>query len=402
MRTKTSLLPPLLASLLTASALLATLGCSGGSNSQDAPARSPATRKKQVAPQPRAAQAPPETERSRALTAEARILAGLPVDEGEPWTSMQARPAWVAHAKVLGNLWMQNEKARLSKVRAWADVQLPQARAGASSVFYPFGGPDALYSTTFFPDARTYVLVGLEPVGTTSGLANLSPEALDKGLKEMETYITPILQISFFRTNDMEEELAKEGTIPILMTFLAGTGHRILEVQPVALVAGGSAVEVEGPGRAARAVRIDFVREGAIQPQSLYYISQDLSDAALKKAPEFLDFLDKMDRPATFLKAATYLMFRDHFSKVRNFVLTRTSAVLEDDSGIPFRSFDRTRWDIRLYGTYAGPIRLFKDFDQKDLLDAYAAPGAALPLEFGIGYQHRAGESNLLLATQKR
>ncbi len=376
------------------------LSCNRGAPAPEAPAKRPAP----PAVQPEAHQeAPPQkgpevTDRSRLLTDTARILAGLTVEGDGPLAAIQERPSWKAHARILGNLWKQHEAARLSKVRRWSDANLGAIRASSSTVFYPFGGPDILYATAFYPDAQAYVLVGLEPVGSVPGLMALPPESLDKSLKEMETYITPILQISFFRTNDMEEELTQKGTLPILLVFLAGTGHRILDVQPLALAADGTPVAPQGPG-VAHAVRVDFQKEGAASTQSLYYFSQDLSDAALKKVPQFTAFLQKMPRPTTFLKAASYLMFRDHFSTVRTFILTGTAAVLEDDSGIPLKYFQSKKWDVRFYGTYKGPIKLFKMFEQKDLLEAYHGAGTVAPLDFGIGYQHHAGESNLMLAT---
>ena len=388
----------MLVPFLAALAALA-LACQRSAPPPQAPSPKPGPAKAAPAPAPNA-QAPAESERSVRLTADARLLAGLPVAGGEPWASIQAGPAWKAHAKSLGTLWSQHEKARLSQVRRWADGHLGSMRAASSTLFYPFGGPDALYATAFFPEASTYVLVGLEPAGTAPDLAALSPEDLAASLKDMETYITPILQISFFRTDDMETELSDKGTVPILMTFLAGTGHRILDVRPVALAADGTPVEAGGPG-ASRAARIDFVQEGGSRVQRLYYFSQDLSDAALKKAPEFLAFLDRMDRPATFLKAASYLMFRPHFSAVRTFVLTQTASVLQDDSGIPLRCFAPGKWDLQFYGTYTDPIKRFKDFKQKDLLEAYHGSGAVSPLDFGIGYQHHAGQSNLMLAVAR-
>ena len=37
-----------------------------------------------------------------------------------------------------------------------------------------FSGPDFLYATSFFPNASTYVLAGLEPTGDIPQLTNLS------------------------------------------------------------------------------------------------------------------------------------------------------------------------------------------------------------------------------------
>ena len=40
-------------------------------------------------------------------------------------------------------------------------------------MLYMFSGPDFLYATSFFPNAATYVLAGLEPVGQIPDLIGL-------------------------------------------------------------------------------------------------------------------------------------------------------------------------------------------------------------------------------------
>ena len=371
------------------------LACSRGGTKPEAPA--PEVRKAAPAPQPPPAPNPPaETERSVALTANARLLAGLKVDAPGPWAALQERPSWRSHAHALGTLWKAHDEARLSRVRRWAATHLNTLDAPGENVFYPFGGPDALYPTAFFPDASAFTLVGLEPVGAVPDLAALTEKQFDEGLKEMDLYVTPILQISFFRTNDMEVELAEKGTLPILMTFLAGTGHQILDVEMLALSTSGT-FEPSNGGKA-KAARITFVHEGAASPQTLTYISQDLSEAGLKGAEGFRAFLGNLGRHVTFLKAASYLMHRPSFVTIRSAILDGSDAVLQDDSGIPLKYFAPDRWALSFFGTYTGPIKLFQSFTQKDLVEAYHGSGSVAPLDFGIGYRHHAGESNLMLA----
>jgi hypothetical protein len=300
----------------------------------------------------------------------------------------------------MGALWRQDDEARLSKVRAFAQARLASLDDAAPTVFYPFGGPDALYPTALFPKATAYVLVGLEPVGRPPDLASLSRPELEASLKAMQQYITPILQISFFRTDDMEQELQNKGVLPILMVFLAGTGHRIWDVEPMAVGPDGALVPSSWEKKP-RAVRVDFSTKDAPERQSLFYFSQDLSDAGLKKRPEFEAYLARLGRPVTFLKAASYLMYEPWFSRIRSAILERSRAVLEDDSGLPLKAFHTNEWNLTFFGTYTGPIHRFKNCLQPDLQEAYAK-GSALPLPFGIGYQHIAGHSNLMLAVRKR
>lgn len=336
--------------------------------------------------------------RAKLLTQTGRLLAGLPVGEGS-LAAAEASPEYQAHAKKIRGLWQQHDRARLEKVRAWAKEHVAEPGPAARTLFYPFAGPDALYPLAFFPAARRYVLVGLEPVGTVPDLASRSAGELAEDLSGMERYVRPILQISFFRTNEMKKDLAEEGVLPILMVFLAGTGHEILDVGFVAVSAGGSVESVPaGQEGAARGARILFRAQGETEPRELLYFSQDLSDAGLKKRPELTAYLSSLGEQATFLKAASYLMYKPAFSTVRGLILDRSSLVLQDDSGIPYRFFGKDRWQTSLFGSYRRPIALFEERVQPDLVEAYAGPPPVAPLPFGIGYRHQEKDSNLMVA----
>ena len=102
----------------------------------------------------------------------------------------------------------------------------------------------------------------------------------------------------------------------------------------------------------------------------------------------------------TFLKAASYLLADDRFSYARRLLLENSDAVVQDDSGIRFRDFDRG-WVKRPFGAYVAPSAPFADRAQPDLEAAYAAATpAALP--FAIGYHLEPRASNLLVASKIR
>jgi hypothetical protein len=98
----------------------------------------------------------------------------------------------------------------------------------------------------------------------------------------------------------------------------------------------------------------------------------------------------------TYVKSASYLMHKNYFSNIRSLILEKSAAVVQDDSAIPYRYFDKEAWDIRLYGTYAAPIELFKVHLEKDLKEAYARDSKKLG--FRLGY---ANQSNMLVARKK-
>jgi len=305
----------------------------------------------------------------------ARFLAGMPVDATSPLAPLMKDPAWKQHATYFDLAWTRLEMRQLSKVQSWTAANL---RRHEANVFYMFSGPDYLYANAFFPDARNYVLVGTEPVGAVPDVTKL---ALGDALYRLEGSMNSVLNYSFFQTKQMREDFGAadiNGTVPVLMVFLARCGKTIENVSPVQ----------------PRGVRIDFTGG------TLYYFSVDLSNGSVERSG-LLAFCSKLGRGASLLKSASYLPPEEGFSTITNYLLAQSDIVVEDDSGIPYHDFDRSKWQIRLYGSYLPPIDIFKQSFQPDLADAFAHSSPE-GLPFGIGYRGwDPRQSALIVATRK-
>ena len=94
-------------------------------------------------------------------------------------------------------------------------------------------------------------------------------------------------------------------------------------------------------------------------------------------------------------------MYNNSFSGIRDTILATSSHVLQDDSGMPLKSFDSAKWDLEFYGSYSRPIGLFSSRYQADLKRAYASNKDIKPLDFGIGYKFNVNQSNMMLAKVK-
>lgn len=341
--------------------------------------------------------------KSAKLTNEAKFLAGMKVDGKSPLAFLQKNQAWKAHAAFFDDVWVRLEKQQLSKLRKWADKELTSINQSSEVIFYPFSGPDFLYGYSFFPKGSTYVLAGLEPVGSLPPLEKSSAAKIDRSLQGIDQSLKALLQWSFFRTNDMKVDLSEKGILPILFVFLARTNNQILNVQYIALEKDGTPQVLDkGKEKLIPGVKIDFVPQGESQPRSLYYVSADLSDSALKKTPEFKKFVQNLGKPVTYLKSASYLLHYGSFSTIRNLILSQSVSVLQDDSGIPVKDFDRSKWNLRFYGNYTQPISLFQEEYQGDLKGIYQNKTNVKPLSFGIGYRYKVNDSNLMLAIRKK
>lgn len=81
---------------------------------------------------------------------------------------------------------------------------------------------------------------------------------------------------------------------------------------------------------------------------------------------------------------------------IRNFLLTQCRGIVQDPSGVPYRSFGEQGWNVALYGNYRGTIDLFNEHQQSDLVSAYQR-GSAQPLTFGIGYLYDPERTSLMV-----
>src|SRR5262245_57438371 len=142
----------------------------------------------------------------------ARFLAGLPLSSSSPLTALTNDPAWVSHARNLNSMFAREESVQLSKVREFSKKYLTDKH---DTMLYMFSGPDFLYATSFFPNASTYVLAGLEPVGGVPDLTSLSPLVMN-----LEISMGSLFNFSFFITQNMKTQLPSRLTNSTSWTVL--------------------------------------------------------------------------------------------------------------------------------------------------------------------------------------
>lgn len=328
---------------------------------------------------------------------QARFLAGLPV-RGTPLESASLTSAWTEHAIALDAAWKALERRQLAPIRAWRPDFLGPVADDRGPLYYMFSGPDFLYAHAFFPNASTYILCGIEPIGALPDVAPVPPDALAQSLALLRQSLDTVLNFGFFISKNMRAEFAQNrlnGTLPVLYIFLARSGCHIDDVSFVGLEKSGS----PAAGRTANAgVKITFTAPGQPQ-QTLYYFSTDLSDGPVKKSG-FLTWCEAFGEGRSFLKAASYLMHGGSFDTVKKFLLQHSTLIVQDDSGIPLRNFNPADWRLRFCGAYPGPIEIFQEHTQPALADAMRRSHAA-PLPFGFGYRWQRTESTLIIADKK-
>jgi len=359
------------------------------------------------AQEPQANPAPAAAPAANSVNDTARLLAGLAPASDPTVLELSKQGSWQQHAKSFDSAWANLEKNQLGKVRAWAKANIADAHAAKGTVFYMFSGPDFLYADTFYPEATTYVLCGLEPVGKIPDLSKLPAKSLGGELRALQGSINTVLNLSFFITKQMQGDLQNHplsGTLPLLYIFLERSGKTLKDVSYISLDEDGTvSTPAESTPRSSKnpasGVRIHFTAEGSDTPRTLYYFSTNIADDGLKHNG-FLKFCKTLAPGNACVKSASYLMHEGNFSTVRSFLLDNASTLVQDDSGIPVSFFKPDTWQLTVFGHYPGPISLFKNCYQSKLAELYKTTKPE-PLAFGIGYRHHSSESTLMVASRK-
>ncbi len=341
------------------------------------------------------------------LTNLARLLAGQPPEPGF-FDKIASSDMWKKHQAFFAERWPKIESGRFKTAAEWRDQELRVPAEAASTLVYPFSGPDFLNAQLFFPSARRYIFYSLEAPGTIPDVEAMSDADAAAYFGEIQDALDDIFMRHYFITNHMFKELTAKhlkGNRPLFLIFMALMKDKIVSVEEVSLNEEGDVVPartaVKGEKKPAKGLKIDFLKEGSQEPQTLLYFSLDVSDTAIVRHPEFLKFLAKNAPAESFIKSASYLLQDPQFKTIRKTILDTSAYLLQDDSGMPYRSM-KNGWDVTLYGDYLGPKQDFKVGFQPDLAKAYKVPGAAKPLPFHFGYHWEEGlESCVQIAVKK-
>ena len=341
----------------------------------------------------------------------ARLLAGLKAEEGSEFKQLHETPKMIAHCTAFDTLWDRSVVIKYSdKMKDWRKVELGDDKNDTTTLFYPFSGPDFLNAFTFFPYSKKYIMLAMEPVGTVLDLSKVPADSFNNYFTNLKTALNSIMNLSFFQTINMYSDFRKDqfnGVIPVLFTFIERTGNKINDVKPVMIDSAGNIVPSEFYAKPKGSqknfgVQIDFKNPDNDYLQTVYYFSCDISNDGLNKDKGLKKYINNLGGVKSYLKAASCLMFHESFSQIRDALISHANLLLEDDSGIPFKYFDKKIWDINLYGDYIRPIPLFASDYQKDLRQAYINDSASIKkFDFGIGYNFVKGKSNMMIARKK-
>ncbi len=327
------------------------------------------------------------------------------------FTKFSTEKSFINFSNDFKKRWKNFDSTRLNTIKNFADTTLAKELTPTVNLFYPFSGPDILYASTLFPNIKQFTLIGLEPVGTLPIIddKNIVPDSINKYFNKINSSLNAILKFSFFRTVAMKQDLRNDevdGTLHLIVLFLNKTGNNIVSIKPFYIDTMGQKNYLadfnvlKAKSVKNKSLEINFITKNN-EVKSITYTSTDLSDGAFKKNIGLISYLAALKFNVTYLKGASYLLHKANFTGIRNLILQHTTQVVQDDSGIAQKYFDKddNKWNYSFYGKYTKPINMFKEHYQSDLDSLYVKVGTK-KLGFGLGYNYRDKNSNFMVITK--
>lgn len=341
-----------------------------------------------------------------------QFLSGLPLDEKNRFLKLTESASYKSYASSINSYWGKIDSDYLKKVQPFKNEFMP-VKSVANTAFYPLSGADFVNLHAFYPDANSNIMIGLEPAGKITDPNSLSPEQLKQGLNSIQSMVGEMAAQNYFTRKRMRREFANphfSGTSPVLLIFMTRFGLKIDFWERVQLDVTGKLIpETEAhiadknPDKI-EAVRIYFHKTGEKYSRDLTFFRMYINENSANENTAEGKFFISQGRFNLLLKSAEYVLQLPMYEKFIQAILAKTDTVVQDDSAIPFKAFDKTVWSAKVFGVYTSRARLQNTPnvpDQVELQSEFKQSALALPFKYGYGVLKGNDKSNLMILSRK-
>jgi hypothetical protein len=290
-----------------------------------------------------------------------------------------------------------------------------------TTVVYPFGGGDLLSALITYPDAREITTISLEHAGDPTRLTVASKAQLKRALGVYRGAARALLTNHDSASENMMklERGAVPGQLSFFITALAALGYEPVKltfftVNPDGTLHHLGATEIAGladeRARRKKASWVDTDYSVAFTNSELTFrkagdpsaplivhrhIAANLADNALPGSG-VLKYLESRGKVASMTKAASYLLWLDNFSTIRNYLLANAAWMISDSTGIPPRHAKRAGFTQTTYGTFKGSYLGANARDNEAFRKLWSGQ-TRRKLKFRYGYPDSEGNVHLMV-----
>ena len=336
-----------------------------------------------------------------------------------------------AHCKEMAEVYAAYRKAWADAAKSFIAELRPHDLP--ATVVYPFGGGDLSSALAVFPDATELTTISLEAAGDIRAIDSITKAKLGSDLDEITHDIRRLYKAAHSTTKSLQA--ASHSTLPgTIMMALAGLAVHGME--PVALhyfdieqdgtlrylstdeldqrAAAFAAAKKEPPKKKVTHfwseqdspfanVEIAYRPHGdAKAPLRTYrHVVANLDDPHMTADDRVLRHLRAKGKVAVMTKAASFLLWYDDFSQIRDYLLKNVSWMISDASGIPPSYADPAGFEQVTFGDFAGPYFVIDDKNTRAEFVKLWKNQPHRDLPFRFGYPDNAKHNHLMITRPK-
>ncbi|HWO25579.1 MAG TPA: hypothetical protein VNO30_42860 [Kofleriaceae bacterium] len=344
-------------------------------------------------------------------------------------------------AKVIERHCKEMAETYASYRKAWADpagkfIADLRPLDAPKTVVYPFGGGDLVSALVVYPNATEITTISLEAPGDVRAIDTIDKSKLAADLATISHDIRRLYTSAHSTTKSLQA--ASHSTLPgTLMFALAAlvvhgmepVGLRYFDLQP-----DGSpryltteemdqrAAEFEELKKAGKKggpkptthfwyaqdtpfgnVEIRFRPRGDVSgaPRIYRHIVQNVDDQHMAADDRLLVHLRQKGKVSVMTKAASFLLWYDDFSKIREYLLKHVAWMISDASGLPPSYAEPAGFEQITYGQFVGPYFIIDPKNTRAEFVKLWKAQPRRPLPFRFGYPDAEKNNHLMITRPK-
>jgi hypothetical protein len=337
------------------------------------------------------------------------------------------------HCKEMTDVYATHRKAWAAQASQFiADIRPKDA---PKTVVYPFGGGDLSSALVAFPEATEITTISLEAAGDVRMIESVQMATLGYDLSTIGSHIRRLYRSAYSATQNLQAASRKSTFPGTLMFAFAGlalhdmepVALRYFDIQPDGTLAYLTSAELDARSAEYEAtkrgtkrprnvthywyahdsafgnVEIQFRRRGdAKAPLRTYrHIVQNLDDPHLKADERLLAHLRAKGKVSVMTKAASFLLWYDDFTMIRNYLLANIAWMVSDSSGIPPSHAAPAGYEQITYGEFSGPFfQIDPKGTRKEFVKLWKSQPKR-PLAFRFGYPDKNRRPHLMVTRPK-
>ena len=276
-------------------------------------------------------------------------------------------------------------------------------------VVYPFGGGDLLTALGTYPNAKEITTLSLEASGNVRAAANASKEKLEIALVQAGDNLRRLVAVEHSKTTNLsnlsQSPLPAEIVFSLYALHVWGfepVGFRYFQIEPNGGLNYLTSADLQQRDlQAQRRVRlaslanieVQYKRPGETIVRVFRHIAADLSDAQLKKDNRVLQHLRAKLKFLAMTKAASYLLWWDSFSMIRQTLADGAVFMISDSTGFPPAFAKAQGFSQTTYGQFHGPFlsQVNRQVGQAFIQLWQSQPHRPLPFRYGYPDRDRHG-----------